>query len=75
MFDMVTPQKSDKFIQGGVIMKKFITVLLILVMCLTMFASCGKEETSGEIEYPIEIKIAHTDSSSRSTHVLSLIHI
>lgn len=69
MFDMVTPQKSDKFIQGGVIMKKFITVLLILVMCLTMFASCGKEETSGEIEYPIEIKIAHTDSSSRSTHV------
>lgn len=56
---------------GGLIMKKLIALAMILVMCFTLLAGCGSDEgtTEGEVQYPIEIKIAHTDSSSRSTHV------
>lgn len=54
-------------------MKKILAILMVTVLCLTMLASCGGGEpttdgggeTAGE---PIEIKIAHTDSSSRSTN-------
>ena len=49
-------------------MKKVLAVLLILVLCLGMFAGCSKDEPA-ETEYPITVKVAHTDSSSRSTHV------
>ncbi len=52
-------------------MKRIIALLTVLTLCFTMLASCGDKntpaETGGEAE-PIVIKIAHTDSSSRSTN-------
>lgn len=53
-------------------MKKLLSVLLVFVMCFTL-ASCGQkesQESSSDADgaYPITIKIAHTDSSSRSTN-------
>ncbi len=55
-------------------MKKLLVLLLALVMCLATFTSCGNssDEGNGEVEYPITIKIGHTDSSQRSTHTWSV---
>lgn len=51
--------------------KKLFALFMILSLSFTMFA-CGNEGggTSGgnEVKYPIEIKIAHTDSQTRSTN-------
>ena len=55
-------------------MKKLTALLLVVVLCFGLLAGCGSEggseggDAAGE---PITIKIAHTDSSSRSTHVWS----
>lgn len=56
-------------------MKKLLVVLLSLTMCMVILTSCAnssKDEAKGETEYPIVIKIGHTDSSQRSTHTWSV---
>ncbi|MFV0516972.1 MAG: TRAP transporter substrate-binding protein [Aminipila sp.] len=48
-------------------MKKILAVFIVLTLCLTSLTACGgKDDTA---EGPITIKIGHTDSSQRSTHV------
>ena len=57
-------------------MKKFLVLLLAFVLCFTFLAGCGGDSTEPEgtddggeaTAEPILIKIAHTDSSSRSTN-------
>lgn len=58
-------------------MKKVLAILLVVAMMFT-FVACGKTEApapapggdapAADADYPITIKIAHTDSSSRSTN-------
>ena len=51
-------------------MKKILSILFVLILCLGMFTACtGGDDDGADVEYPITVKIAHTDSSSRSTHV------
>ena len=51
-------------------MKKILSILFVLILCLGMFTACtGGDDYGADVEYPITVKIAHTDSSSRSTHV------
>lgn len=54
-------------------MKKVLSVLLVLVLCFGLMAGCGSDDKEGgdASTEPITVKIAHTDSSSRSTHVYS----
>jgi len=52
-------------------MKKLLVILLAFVLCFTALAGCGggsSEPAAEESTEPITIKIAHTDSSSRSTN-------
>ena len=56
-------------------MKKFFALLLCFVLCFTFLVGCGGDSSEpaptddgGEAAEPITIKIAHTDSSSRSTN-------
>lgn len=50
-------------------MKKKLSLLLVFILCMGVLSGCGnskdKKTTSDKI---ITVKIAHTDSSSRSTH-------
>lgn len=50
-------------------MKKILTLVLVIVLCMTSLAACGGEGSGGDGDGPITIKIGHTDSSQRSTHV------
>lgn len=51
-------------------MKKILALILVIAMCITSFAACGERGGgSGDGDGPITIKIGHTDSSQRSTHV------
>lgn len=50
--------------------KKLFAVVMILVMSLA-FAGCGNKSKSESKDDVIVIKIGHTDSSSRSTHIYS----
>ena len=53
-------------------MKKLTAMLMVLVLCFGLLAGCGgTDEPAGDSTEPITVKIAHTDSSSRSTHVYS----
>ncbi len=56
--------------------KKLAAIVLTVVLVLTMFAGCGRNSlgNSGESSdsQPIVIKVAHTDSASRSTNVAAL---
>ncbi len=49
-------------------MKKILALVMVIALCLTSFAACGNQG-GGDAEGPITIKIGHTDSSQRSTHV------
>ncbi|MGF6375261.1 tripartite ATP-independent transporter DctP family solute receptor [Clostridiales Family XIII bacterium PM5-7] len=51
-------------------MKKILAIILTLVLCLTAFVGCGNSDDGGAEgqEYPIVVKVGHTDSSQRSTH-------
>ena len=52
-------------------MKKILVILLAFALCFTVLAGCGggsSEPAADESAEPITIKIAHTDSSSRSTN-------
>ncbi len=51
-------------------MKKFLVLLLLSCLVLVPLTGCAKEppKEGSTQEYPISIKIGHTDSSSRSTH-------
>ena len=52
-------------------MKKILVILLACARCYTVLAGCGggsSEPAADESAEPITIKIAHTDSSSRSTN-------
>ncbi len=68
-------------------MKKWITLALSAALCFTLLSSCSRPSTSGgsspapsssqsggseTTSDPIVIKIGHTDSSTRSTHVWSV---
>ncbi|NLM08889.1 MAG: TRAP transporter substrate-binding protein [Clostridiales Family XIII bacterium] len=52
--------------------KKFLIIALAMLLVMGVFAGCsgGEEEVSGD--EPIVIKIGHTDTSQRSTHVWSV---
>lgn len=55
-------------------MKKLLVLLLCLALCFTVLVGCGgsseseSSDTPEDAGEPITIKIAHTDSSSRSTN-------
>lgn len=50
-------------------MKKLLIITIVLVLCVSLITGCGKKnEPSSQSGDPITIKVAHTDSSSRSTH-------
>lgn len=50
-------------------MKKILALVMILTLCLTSFTACTRGGSGGDSDGPITIKIGHTDSSQRSTHV------
>ncbi len=50
---------------------KIIAIILTLTMIMSFVAGCGNNGNEAEEEGPIVIKIGHTDSSQRSTHIWS----
>lgn len=50
---------------------KFLAVILALVLAMTLLAGCSSNDSNTPEEGPIVIKIGHTDSSQRSTHIWS----
>lgn len=51
--------------------RKIVAILLTMIMVMSFTAGCGNGENESEAEGPIVIKIGHTDSSQRSTHIWS----
>lgn len=51
---------------------KLLAILLILVMVAGLAIGCGGDQEEPAAEGPIVIKIGHTDSSQRSTHIWSV---
>ena len=50
---------------------KLIALLLTLIMVMSFAAGCAKKDAGTPSDGPIVIKIGHTDSSQRSTHIWS----
>ncbi len=50
---------------------KLLAIFLILLMIMSLAVGCGGNGEEPEAEGPIVIKIGHTDSSQRSTHLWS----
>lgn len=50
---------------------KLIALLLTLIMVMSFTAGCAKKDAGTPADGPIVIKIGHTDSSQRSTHIWS----
>jgi tripartite ATP-independent transporter DctP family solute receptor len=50
---------------------KLMALLLTLIMVMSFAAGCANKEAATPADGPIVIKIGHTDSSQRSTHIWS----
>ena len=50
---------------------KMLAIFLILVMVMSFAAGCSNNDANTPTDGPIVIKIGHTDSSQRSTHIYS----
>ena len=57
--------------KGRTNMKKLLAITLSLVLCFVAFTACGSgdDKEAKEQDYPIVVKVGHTDSKQRSTHV------
>ncbi len=51
---------------------KRLAIFLTLIMIMSLFVGCGERGGDADAEGPIVIKIGHTDSSQRSTHLWSV---
>lgn len=51
--------------------RRIVAILLTMIMVMSFTAGCGNSGNEAETEGPIVIKIGHTDSSQRSTHIWS----
>lgn len=51
--------------------KRFIALLLAALMVMSITVGCGNQQGNTSEEGPVVIKIGHTDSSQRSTHIWS----
>lgn len=50
---------------------KILSVILALVLMMSLLAGCSSNDAKAPADGPIVIKIGHTDSSQRSTHIWS----
>ncbi|NLY37158.1 MAG: TRAP transporter substrate-binding protein, partial [Tissierellia bacterium] len=51
---------------------KTLSLILVLALLITLSAGCSSKEAKAPADGPVVIKIGHTDSSQRSTHLWSV---